>query len=271
MADAREKPSFVGLPTELRLKIYDYVIHADIDCVILKDILHTTGSNGTQAVLVPVPKQNLLCHIPWLNLLLTCNRVAWEMRSHMAESSFLNEEKNRTCVLDLDVYHDSESSKPNRHVTWRSLPCSPSDAQVLVMNVTGRGCPGPWTEGGAASLARALYQLLNHLLHKGPRIVTGHILPEHMVLRELILNINIGENTQQPALGCNTIADYNYRLFVGGWEQISKTGFLSGYLENTKLRGIGEDVSEKDIGVQWQKVPAIPGYWRGYGFQWVRI
>ena len=265
---ARAETTFLGLPTELRLKIYNYIIHADPECIILRDIQHVTGSNGTQAVLLGNSKANLRSHLSWLDLQLTCSAIASEIRSYMTGPSFLNVEENCTYVLDLDVYNNSGSSKANRLATWRSLPCHPADAKVLIVNVATRRGPAPWTEGGPASLARALYQIFNHLVHKGPKIVTTPLLPDHMRLRELIVNVDIGVDCEYPALGCNTVTERNYRLLVTGWGQVSKTGFLMDYLERTKIRRIDDDGSEIDIPVEWQKFPSIPGYWSGYGFQW---
>lgn len=155
-------PTLPGLPTELRAKIYDYVLHMDVDCIVLKNIEHVTGSNGTQAVLIPNIRANVRSLIPWLNLQLTCKAIAVEMRSYMKGASFLNVELNRTYALDLEVYHNSVSSKHDRLVKWRSIPCPPTHAKFLVVNVLPRRGPAPWTEGGPASLARAIYQILNH-------------------------------------------------------------------------------------------------------------
>ena len=117
-------------------------------------------------------------------------------------------------------------------------------------------------------MARALYQIFNHLVHQGPQIVTTRLLPAHMRLRELIITVDIGVDCEHPALGCNTVTERNYRLLITGWQQVSKTGFLIDCLERTKIRCIGDGSSEIDIPVEWQKFPSIPGYWSGYGFQW---
>ncbi|KAK3681529.1 hypothetical protein LTR37_020872 [Vermiconidia calcicola] len=240
--------SFLGLPAELRLKIYEYLVHTDINCRILDNVLHTSGCRGTAARLILNPSATLSSSVPWLSLLMTCRDVASELNWFMNDAALLNDERNRTCA------------------TWRSLPCKPSQARNVVMNVKARSGSGPWTEGGAASLARALYQMLNHVAHNGPRLERHSQLKEHMRLQELILNIDIGEYTSPPALGCNTFPDFNYALFQGGWTQISKTGFLMGYVGKTLLRSEGKE--QMEVATEWQKVPSVPGYWRGYGFQW---
>jgi hypothetical protein len=248
--------------------MYDYCIHTDLICVAAKDIKHTTGSNGTQAVLIPNQGLSLRRHIAWLNLQLTCRFVATEIRSYMTETSFLNDKNNRTYELDLDVYCNFPPAKSIRPVVWRSLPCAPDKVDIVIINVAAREGPGPWTEGGAASLARALYQLLNQLLHKGPRLVAGKRLSNNMRLSELVINVDIGMERSPPELGCNTQPSYNFRTLMSGWEQISRTGALVNFLERTRLCSTGELAIEKEIVVEYKTVPLIPGFWRGYGFEW---
>jgi hypothetical protein len=257
MVDNHPEASLLGLPTELRLKIYEHLILADIDCKI--------DSNGTQATLIPHSEYELSASVAWLNLPLTCKAIADELRSLVENSSPLKSTPNRTYVMELNVYK-VDGRKPIRTATWRRIPCAPTQAQAIIMKVNTSSGPGPWTEGGAASLARALYQLLNYTMHLGPRIFRTALLPEHMVLRELQVDVDVGENCNPPASGCNTDAEINWRLFVGGWRQISRTGFLTGYLETTRLRAKGGE--EFEVATEYQKLPALPGYWRGYGFQW---
>lgn len=268
MAARNERATLLGLPTELRLRVYDYCIHTELVCVAVKDIKHTTGSNGTQAVLIPNQGLRLRRHIAWLNLELTCRFVATEIRSYMNETSFLNNKNNRTYELDLDVYCNYAPLKSVRPVVWRSLPCAPDKADIVIINVAARQGPGPWTEGGAASLARALYQLLNQLLHKGPLLAAGKRLPSHMRLNELVIIVDIGTERSPPETGCNTQPSYNFRTLMSGWEQVSRTGALVNFLEKTKLSSIGDLVMEKEIAVEYKAVPMIPGFWRGYGFEW---
>jgi hypothetical protein len=186
----------------------------------------------------------------------------------MNDAAFLNNKNNRTYILDLDVYCNNPPIKSNRLAIWRSLPCPPDQVDCLVINVEAKRGPCPWTEGGAASLARALYQLINQLFHRGPQFTLGKRLENYMRLRELVINVDIGTERRPPELGCNTQPTYNWRLFVGGWEQISKTGYLMNYMEKTKLCSTGELVSEKEVPVEYKTVPLIPGFWRGYGFEW---
>jgi hypothetical protein len=254
-------PSFLGLPTELRLRIYEYVFAADINARVIENIQHSSGSNGTQALMIPNETMALQNSIPWLRLPLVCRQIYEEL-----QSGILNRKRDRTYIADLEVCNDP-SSKVIRSVTWKRIPCTPAEAQHLIINVVTRSGPGPWTEGGPASLARAIYQLLNHTVHLGPRIFRHSLLPEHMSLLDLTINIDIGQNSTPPAIGCNSNVRFNWSLFHGGWQQISRTGFLTGFVDFTSLRST--DGEEHVVPSEYQKVPALPGFWRGYGFQWV--
>lgn len=265
MAARNEQATLLGIPVELRLKIYDYCLFHDDIGVAIKDIRHTTGSNGTQAGLIPNPGLKLHRQIPWLNLQSTCHFIHSELKSYMTRSKG---KEYRTYVLDLDVYCNKPPVKSNRLVIWRGLPCPPPMAEHLIINVAARQGEGPWTEGGAASLARAVYQLLNQLFHNGPQLVNGKQLTNHMRVRDLTINVDIGTERNPAEIGCNTMPIHNFQLFTSGWEQISKMGTLVNHLEKTRLCSTGELISEKDIMVEYKTVPMIPGFWRGYGFEW---
>jgi hypothetical protein len=257
--------SLLGLPTELRLKIYDLILQADVDCLVVDDIHHSSDSNGTQARLIPNSKAIFSSSIPWLNLLSTCHKIETELRSHVENASGKNT-GNRTYVLELKVCNAYSSPVASRTVKWRRIPCPPNDARRLIIHVTKCCGPGPWTDGGSASLARAIYQILNHTVHLGPRMFRQSLLSKHMQLRELVINVDIGVTCNPPIPGCNTDAIINWQNFHGGWAQISRTGFFTDYLEVTRLRNNEGD--EVEIPTEYQKLPALPGYWRGLGFQW---
>lgn len=262
-----EKATFLGLPTELRLRIYDFAIHADIDCTILTDIDHTADPRrGTQATLIPNPDAKFSRAVPWYNLKQTCKSVTSELHNFMTDISFRNDELNRTYILDLAIHNDW-MSKPERALRWRHLPCYPTQAQFLVINVITLSGSGPWTEGGPGSLARAVFQILNHLCHNGPRILTKQQLPDHLQIWQLTINVErLGAATMSPAPGCNSDPRFNYALFIGGWEQISRSGHLHGFVENIKLQNHFE--GERIMAVEHKSTPEMPGPWRNYGFYW---
>lgn len=259
--------SLLGLPTELRLRIYDFVIHSDLGYKILKDVFHSSDSNGTQATPIPEEGPDFHSFITWLNLPLTCRHIALELQSYVTQCSASEHGHNRTYVMDFEV-ENHVGRAATRSLTWRRIPCKPAQVQNIVINVKHTTGTGPWTDGGAASLARALYQILNRVMHLGPRIFRTTLLSKHMEIQNLYINVDIGTYTKPPATGCNTNPGMNWGLFQGGWKPISRTGFLSGFVEVTRLRSIGDDSEEIEIPSEWQRLPGLPGYWRGYGFQW---
>ena len=244
MSLATDSATLLGVPAELRRRIYDYVCHLDIDCNVLGNIEHYC-SRGIKARLIVNPEADLTATISWINLSLSCRKIALELNSFMLERSLFNNETNRIYSLDLNVHNAQKEAI--RTATWRKIPCPPRHAQILVMNIKiASGC-GPWTDGGPASLARAVYQMLNHTCHNGPRMVRRHTLRNHMQIKDLIINIDIGSVIRPPRSACNTDPEYNYAQFVKAFQQISKAGLLFGYVGNIKVRRIeDEDSSEED-------------------------
>lgn len=248
----------MALPPELRLKIYGYVCHLDIDCTVLQNIEHYC-SRGIKARLIQNPNANLAVDVPWTSLTLTCKTIPSELRSFMLEGSFLGNEHNRTYVLDLDVYNGSEEAI--RKAVWRKVPCGPAHTQILEMNIVTATGEGPWTDGGPASLARAIYQMLNHTCHNGPRMIRRRPLAHHMQVKDLIINIDPGGIIKPPRSACNTDPQFNYALFVKAFQQISRAGLLFGYVGNIKVREI-EKPEEEDIRVGNRPPAGVPGSWQ---------
>ena len=267
MSTSYPAASFLGLPTELRLRIYDFVIQLDVDYKIIKDVRHSSDSSGTQATLIPEQSTDFRSAIPWLNLPLICRHVSSELQSYVTEFPTPDNEGNRTYVMDFEVDHPP-GRKATRSMTWRRLSCAPHQVRNITINVLSTSDGGPWTEGGPASLARALFQILNRVMHLGPRVFRTALLPKHMEIQNLYINVDVGGYASPPALGCNTDPNFNWTLFLGGWRQISRTGFLTGFVEMTRLKTIGDDSDEVEVATEWQRLPALPGYWRGCGFQW---
>lgn len=264
MSSETNRASLLGLPPELRLKIYGFMCHVDINCTILQDIEHIFR-RGAKAKLIPNPEANLALSVPWINLPLTCRTICSELKSFMAGGPFLSNEDNRIYVLELDVYNDK--TKAIRKAVWRKVPCPPEHAQILQMNIVTVTGDGPWTEGGPASLARAVYQMLNHTCHNGPRMVRRRPLPNHMQVKDLTINIDIGLIIKPPRSDCNTDPQFNYSQLVNGFQQISRAGLLFGYVGNIKVREVDKS-DEHNIKVGSRPPAGVPGSWQNYGFFW---
>lgn len=261
------RASLLGLPTELRLKIYQFVVKLDVDYVFVRDIYHIFDSHGTQATLVPNGHPDFRSAVPWLNLSLSCRQISSELRSHVQDYQSSNDQVNRTYEVDLDIFRQL-GERAIRTATWRQIPCAPAQVRSIIMNVRIGSGPGPWTEGGPASLARAIFQILNRTVHLGPRIFSTSLLPDHMKLTDLYINVDIGRYTDFPARGCQTDPRLNWFRFQEGWKEISRTGFLTGFVETTRLRSIGDGSDEIEVPTTRQERSTPVGYWRGYGFQW---
>ncbi len=163
MANEIRQASLLGLPTELRLKIYEYAIEIDVDCTIVSDIYHSTGSSGTQAILLPGRDFDPYRHIPLLTLPSTCRTITADLRSSLTRTVSGTCRPDRTYELDVDV-ENRPGQKALRSVTWRRLPCAPDQAEALVMNVKIVAGTSSWTEGGPASLV-SISKPLSLLLH----------------------------------------------------------------------------------------------------------
>ncbi|KAF2480990.1 hypothetical protein BDY17DRAFT_354821 [Neohortaea acidophila] len=259
--------SFLQLPAELREKIYLLtLLHLDVKCTVLDDIQHSCTTRGTHATLVANPTARLAHHIPWMNLALTCKTIRADLKAIHARSSFLAGVENRTYVLDLDIYN-GDPSTTIRKAVWRRMPCSPDLVHTLVINVAAQTGNGPWSEGGPASLARAIYQLLNHFCHNGPLLHRETAIPNNIRIRDLIVNIDIGGLMKPPRAGCNVDPRFNYALLLSGFEQISRMGYLFGYVANIHVCGQGEYAQQLFM-VDALGVQAVPGAWKNYGFSW---
>ena len=270
MANEISRASLLGLPTELRLKVYDHAIHTDTECVVLSDVVETRicENKGRHLNAVPVPNQDAdsLRNIPLVSLQLTCKTIAAETMDWLATNrAHMEDDQNSTYVMDLDVYGLDDGS-PQRQVTWRKLPCSPGTARMLVVNIAAHSAPTPWAGGGPISLNRALYQVLNHLCHNGPRIITGSQLKNHMHLKQLQINLHIGPYDLKPAGNRDSNCQMNYGHFKGAWEKLAICGLLFGYVDNIAIL---TDRGERDGFVTTRRdAPKVPPCWSGYGFDW---
>jgi hypothetical protein len=262
------RASLLGLPTELRLKIYDLLLNADIDYRFIRDIYHIFDSHGTQAALLPDEvSKDFQSMLPWLNLSRCCRQIYYELRPDANKCQSSSTQCDRTYELDLDVFR-GHGPLALRTATWRHIPCAPSQVTTMIINVNVGSGPGPWTDGGPASLARAIFQILNRTFHLGPHIFRNSLLPEHMELRDLCINVDIGRYADSNAQGCHRDPRLNWFRFQEGWKEISRTGFLTGFVERTRLRSVGDGSEEVEVPATRQEWPTPVGYWRGYGFQW---
>lgn len=261
----------LALPAELRLKIWQYCCHLNVDCKVLDDIVHTCdGRSGTQALLVYNTAISLAAEIPWINLSLTCKAMASEIRSFITDKGYLAADSNCTYIADFNVHNDHGNHvtvrQAIRQLVWRTLPCKPIDVKRVVLNVNVCSGSGPWTDGGAATLARALFQIMNHLVHLGPTLRPKHPLPPRLKLKELVVNVDIGIDSAMPRIQCSREAQINFDIFIACWADVTRIGFMYGCVERANV--VVDNTVVVETIVENKLTPMRAGRWRGWGFLW---
>lgn len=282
------RASFLGLPSELRLKIYDHVLDFDRDkpeaLVPFPDpekddwrfkynSFHLL-SDGFETEIQRRYIGQSLPRISWLSLQSTCRTVYHELRSHV-----LGPEKGQA--------HDSahtyalsilggKGRLQGLHFT--SMPCPPQDCRILRARISLRGSgimPRFWGDGGPMPIVRELYQTLNRFLHCGPRLDAAKSLPHPLKLEKLVVTTYVEEG-EDNGLPEEYRARWNERTFDEVYRllrQLENTGLLQELIEQICVyaddgegkapRVIGE-IAVRDL----QKEGKVPDLWNRYGFQW---
>lgn len=135
--------SLLDLPVELRLAIYDVIIHLREDVVGRQ----AAGKNRRHTRFDPP-----VYLTSWCALMLVCRQVASELRYHMAKMG------SNTWVIELENGHASPVPKPVR----RCLPCSPTHLRALRVNTPLRAGSMPLTT------ALTLDRIISVLVRSGP-------------------------------------------------------------------------------------------------------
>ncbi|KAJ6487941.1 hypothetical protein C8R45DRAFT_1213922 [Mycena sanguinolenta] len=160
---------FLGLPTELRLQIYDGVVHLPLE------VPRRIHKQPPGQAAPPLP-------IPWLSLMLVCKTMAEELRHHLYTSG------NTTYELEINNLQGKHRSIAGE-VTWQRIPCPPSSVRTLQATLVLHFVTMFWGCGGPNAILSQLYQVLNRFIHNGPLIVRGNPLPKHIHLSTLIVQI----------------------------------------------------------------------------------
>ncbi|KAF7351181.1 hypothetical protein MSAN_01549000 [Mycena sanguinolenta] len=165
-----QSPSLLlGLPTELRLQIYDGVVHLPIDCQVAG-----RPSSKLQQPALPAP----VLSISWLSLMLVCKTITEELRDYLLASG------NTTYELDIDTLDKRHIIADT--VTWRQIPCPPRSVRRLQANLVLHFRTRFWGDGGPAPILSQLYQVLNRFIHNGPLLARQTPLVNHIHLDTLI-------------------------------------------------------------------------------------
>jgi hypothetical protein len=93
--------------------------------------------------------------IPWLNLILVCKLISSELQHHLQAST------NTTYKLEVNNLKLELSQGITDKVTWRQVPCSPSEVRTIQVELVLDWMTQFWNDGGPLSILSALYQALN--------------------------------------------------------------------------------------------------------------
>lgn len=281
---AANRSSLLGVPTELRLQIYDYLLDPEIAYTALTGFHKESTSFNARPIFVNGYDASL--HLPWIRLLQTCRTISDELRAHIRKRTTVCSKANEIAVPNsTKEVHGHEYTSggtyvlavrsndgPNDigEVTWRRVSCSPAQVRRLVVNIAFDVRMAWWGDGGPSAAPRSLYQLLNLFIHCGPRLDPIRPLEQHIRLDEmqiylLVLDSGLGPRSWvginlggSVALQITKIMD---RGILHG--SVDKVYFRSSMPIDRRGRKELERSSEK-----CHEAAIIPHRWKGYGFEW---
>ncbi|GIZ47010.1 hypothetical protein CKM354_001011200 [Cercospora kikuchii] len=252
-----QQANLLGIPTELRLAIYDAILDADVDCDILDKWDEGFEDRGFWSR--PSRNEQTRLDLTWCNLLLTCRTIHTELESHMS--------KTRTGTYVAEIERNSHSITTFR---WRRLDCAPRDVKSMIVEFkTEDPDCGFWGDGGPRPIVRELFQSLNLLLHCGPWLDVRYQLPELMHIGKLTIvpcfpALESGSSDWDPTYAMSG-ARSTYAQLRSFASTICQQGIAYGAVDKFEVT-MGEETWEmevKDCG-RWE----MPEGWRGYGFEW---
>ncbi|KAJ6488015.1 hypothetical protein C8R45DRAFT_995247 [Mycena sanguinolenta] len=252
----------LDLPCELRLQIYDAV--ADLPVVNGPVARRTTQKPRKN----PGRSTTTRLSIPWFCLTLVCKTIASEMQHHVLASG------NRTYTLEVDNLEDYRILADK--VTWRRIPCSPSDVRALRADLVLNYATHCWGCGGPMPILSHLYQVLNCFIHNGPVLTRRRPLATHIHLDALILQIHTinGDAQEDTEIYDQASVDMakqelwrELKMYIS---MVVDQGVLFGAVDKILCRWADDD-SNNEVECQWE-VRSIPvsdmTEWNAYGFHW---
>jgi hypothetical protein len=275
-----KQASLLGLPRELRLKILEYLIEADVNSRVPRSDIgdYEAPSNRRWRQLLPQtqPAEHYpSLHVPWIPISQTCKVTLHEVRSLVNNTATQN--CDQVYDLAIDFGTSKEPGDPLR-IIWTKIPCAPQDAKVLLVTITADPHFSLFGDGGPSRPARILYRLLHSILHYGPRLTAAKPLAEHMRLQELRV---IVKQYHDPVM----VDDWDERFSKRGqapqphpllpcwhlWRVLSTasgSGLLTNYVEQVRLEDERREY-EFELG-------EVPGWkpskvWVKYGFDWENV
>ncbi|KAF7194596.1 hypothetical protein HII31_04102 [Pseudocercospora fuligena] len=264
--------SFLGLPRELRLQVYQHVFDLDLDCIIL-DCWRDTHTQNHGFKSVPDLNVESKLIIPWLNLMLTCKTFAVELRAAMRENRFADTKRNVTWMLDLEA---TRGGMTLGTTSWQRIPCPPDQVQILEAYYNASRGFQAWGVGSPHGITSGLYQTLNHIIHCGPRFDSRHPLPKPMHIKELRVKVEsrdkadrVYDDDHYMTLSDRDTDPHTTLIALGSIVgQIVRTGVLQGFVDRIRVFTADKELSWTPKDVEGE---GIPEYWNRYGFDWGMI
>ncbi|KAJ6487945.1 hypothetical protein C8R45DRAFT_262011 [Mycena sanguinolenta] len=168
----------LGLPTELRLQIYEAVVDLPVDCQVARRNRNKPPVQAAPAL-----------PIPWLSLMLVCKTITEELR-HLHTSTY-----------ELELDNLDKRYRRRRiadEVTWRRISCPPSRVRTLQANLVLHIGTKFWGCGGPCAILSELYQVLNCFIHNGPSLIRATPLVNHIHLSTLIIEVSLKDPDPDP-------------------------------------------------------------------------
>ena len=266
---ATKAASFLGLPAELRLEIYERVLQLDVAYSVLN------GTSEDWCAYTPYGRTLREAHarlqLPWQALMLVCKHVRLELRHLMQAPGPISTEARFTYDAELKM---STNCYDLERLAWRKIPCPPARTTKVVAYLNVRDVKEIrfGGDGGVTPILQALYQSLNHLLHCGSTLSTTRPLKDPMRIKELVVVYDHGEvatTTQEdrpwlgPVIHGRTRHPSTFRSLCGRIGSILYTGILSGYIEEVRVCSTYDEqtkVVTEGVG--------LSDYWARAGFKW---
>ncbi|KAK5706119.1 hypothetical protein LTR97_001105 [Elasticomyces elasticus] len=259
--------SFLGIPRELRLQIYEELQEQNLECKVLKKWRGGHDSRGFYATPIRDPEARLI--IPWLSLLLSCRAIAAEMQSWIRnQAQAQGDDKHSTYIMETDL--GGQESQDMGNVIWQRIPCAPTSAKVLLVHCYTDTRNSFWGDGGPLNIVRSMYQTLNLFLHCGPRLNPEKPLQDgHLHLRELVIHMHLRQGALRSTRADGSTARRDaYTEMCGRISLILRhMGVLSGSFERVRITD-GEEEYEFLIDSSRPFDGVVSDHLKRYGFDW---
>lgn len=235
--------------------VYDYALRFDLNHAVVK--LYANGRDNDGSYTRMYRHSDKALTVPWVNLLLTCKYVNFEVAAYMS----LHNEDLRTYTVDIHA----SSCGFLRSSTLQKIPCSPSKVNTVLANIRIDFEPHHEYfqivgDGGLMPIVRQLYQTLNLLLHNGPVLSRASPLRHPLKLKNLDIRAVVTSDDGSKPRRSNI--SWNLKWIL---QALRNSGLLQGYVGYVHI--IDED-GHTELAIEAVDKAGVPTSWDGYGFEW---